>query len=80
MGPGLTGWVKRFQCGGALSHALAGEREPVGVMDEAIKDGVGEGGVPDSLVPVLDRQLAGDDGGAAAVAVFEDFEQVAPLG
>ena len=37
----------------------------------------GEGRVADGLVPVLDRQLAGDDRRAAAVSIFEDFEQVA---
>ena len=49
-------------------------------MNEAIEDGVGQGWVADGLVPVLDRQLAGDDGGGAAVAVFEDFQQVTALG
>jgi hypothetical protein len=27
-------------------------------------------------VPIFDGKLAGDDGGSAAVALFEDFEQV----
>ena len=42
----------------------------------AIKDRIGQGWVADSLVSVLDGQLAGDDCGCAAVAVFEDFQQV----
>ena len=46
----------------------------------AIEDGVGQGWVADRFVPVLDGQLAGDDGGAAAVAVFEDFQEVTLLG
>ena len=45
-------------------------------MDEAIEDGVGIGRVADGLVPVLDRKLACDDGGFAAVAFFENLEQV----
>ena len=49
-------------------------------MADAIQDGTGQGWVADGLVPVFDRQLAGDDGGSAAVAVFEDFEEVAALG
>ena len=48
-------------------------------MDEAIEDGVGDGGVGDDLVPVLDRHLAGDDGRAALMAVVDDLEEIAPL-
>ena len=48
-------------------------------MANAIQDGVGEGGVSDGLVPVFDGQLAGDDCGGAAVAVFEDFQEVTAL-
>ena len=51
----------------------------MGVMDEAIQDGVSQGGIADGVVPVLDRELAGDDGGAAAMAIFEDFQQIASL-
>ena len=49
----------------------------MGVMDETVEDSVGEGWVSDGLVPVLDGQLAGDDGGSAAVAIFQDFQQIA---
>ena len=45
-------------------------------MDEAVEDGVGIGRVADHRVPVLDGKLTGDDGGSAAVAIFEDLEQV----
>lgn len=45
-------------------------------MANAIEDGIGEGWVADGLMPVLDGQLAGDNCGGAAVAVFEDFQQV----
>ena len=62
--------------GAWASQAVAGEIDPVGVVDEAIEDGVGVGGIADHLVPFVDRDLAGDDGRAAAVAFFEDFEQV----
>ena len=51
----------------------------MGVMDEAIQDGVSQGGIADGLMPVLDRKLAGDDGRAAAMAIFEDFQQIASL-
>lgn len=49
-------------------------------MDEPVENGVCEGGIPDGLVPMLDRELAGDDGGPSAVSVFEDFQQIASLG
>src|SRR5437899_337189 len=45
-------------------------------MDQAVEDGVGVGGVADQRVPLIDRELAGDDGGAAAVAVLEDLQEV----
>ena len=51
----------------------------MGVVDEAIEDGIGQCWVADGLVPMFDRQLACDDGGGAAVAVFEDFQEVASL-
>ena len=76
----LAGRVKRFGCGSPLPHAFSGECQAVSVMNEAVEDRVGECRVADGLVPVLDRQLAGDDRRAAAVSIFEDFEQVAPFG
>jgi hypothetical protein len=61
--------------GNDLSHAVSLECEAVGVVDEAIEDGVGDVGVGDDLVPVLDRHLAGDDGRAALVVV-DDLEEM----
>jgi len=51
----------------------------VGVVDEPVEDGVGDGGVGDDLVPVIDRQLAGHDGRAAIVPVVDDLQKVAAL-
>ena len=48
-------WVFSF------AQALAGEFDPVGVVDEAIEDGVGDGGIADDFVPAIDGHLAGDD-------------------
>ena len=48
-------------------------------MDEAVEDGVGECRVADDVVPLLDRELAGDYGRADSVPVLEDFEQVVPV-
>ena len=63
-----------------FSHGFASQRDAVSIMHEPVEDGVVVGGFADRFVPVLDRQLAGDQGGSALVAVFEDFQQIAPLG
>ena len=48
-------------------------------MDEAVQDRVGQGRIPQSLMPVLDRQLTGDHRGPAIMAVFEELQQVAAV-
>jgi hypothetical protein len=48
-------------------------------VDEAVEDSVSDRRVGDHVVPFLDRQLAGDDGAGAAVAVVDDLEDVAAL-
>jgi hypothetical protein len=52
----------------------------VSVVKESIADGVCNGGISDVVVPLLDGELAGDDGGARAVAIVHDLEQVTALG
>ncbi len=49
----------------------------MGGVDEAVEDRVGKGRVGEVAVPLVDRELAGDDGGAGADAIVEDFEQIA---
>lgn len=51
----------------------------MGVVEDAVADGVGYGGVADVVVPLGSRDLAGEDGGAGAVAVLDDLEEVATL-
>ena len=65
---------------GLSSHGSSFEGDVVCVVYEPIEDGVPEGGLADEVVPVLEWELAGDTGGAAAVTIFEDFEEVASLG
>jgi hypothetical protein len=48
-------------------------------VHDAIEDRVGEGGVAELGMPVLDRQLAGDHRRAAADTVVEELEQIAAL-
>ena len=46
------------------------------VIEQPVEDGVAEGGVADDIVPVVDGDLAGEQGAAAGVAVVEDLEEV----
>ena len=48
----------------------------MGIVDEAIEDGVGVSWVADQCVPLVDRQLACDEGRTAAVAILEDFQEI----
>ena len=48
-------------------------------MDDAIEYGVRERGLADDIVPFITGKLAGDERGAVAVAVLDDFHQIAPL-
>jgi hypothetical protein len=59
---------------------MAGEIDPVRIVDDAIEDGVGVGGIADQLVPFVDGDLAGDDRRSAAVSFFENLEQVMTSG
>jgi len=48
----------------------------VSVVNQAVEDGIGDGGIADVSMPVFDRELAGHECGAGAVAVFDDFQKV----
>jgi hypothetical protein len=63
-----------------FSHAFSGELKAVSVVNEAVQDGVAEGGVADDVVPVFDGDLAGNDGRGATVAIIKDLQKVAPFG
>ena len=51
----------------------------MGVVDDAVEDGVGQGRIADQVVPSVDRDLAGDQRGAAAVTLLDDLQEIAPL-
>ncbi len=47
-----------FGCGSVfLAHGLSAHLDAMGVVDQAVKDAVGDGGIADLLVPARDRQL-----------------------
>ena len=50
----------------------------MGVVDEAVQNCIGVGGVTNDGMPVLHGQLAGDDGRSPAVSLLEDFQKVIP--
>ena len=52
----------------------------MGVVREAIEDGVGVGRVSDEFVPFVDRDFAGDDGAPANVALFDNLERISASG
>ena len=60
----------------SATQAVAREIDAVGVVDETVEDRVGIGRVADDSVPFVDRDLAGEDGRAAAVAFLEDLVEV----
>src|ERR1700730_3983457 len=62
-----------------LPEALSFEFDAVGIVDDAIEDRVGDGGVSDDFVPAIDGQLAGDDNRTCFVATLDDFEQITAL-
>jgi hypothetical protein len=47
-------------------------------MEQAVKDRVSQGRIPQGLMPVLHGELAGDNGRATAVAVFQEFKRIFP--
>jgi hypothetical protein len=48
-------------------------------VDQAIQDGIGQGGISDLGVPFIHRELSGHESGTKAVAIFEKFEKVSAL-
>ena len=46
-------------------------------MDQPVEDGIGESGIPDDFVPVLQGELAGDEGSSPAGAVLDNLQEIA---
>ena len=61
---------------GVASHGFAAHFDAMGVVDEAVEDGIGVGGITDHFMPSGDGELAGDERRAAPISVLEDFEQM----
>lgn len=59
-----------------LTQAFTGEFDAVGIVEQTVENGVGVGRIADQLMPMRRGDLAGNDGGAAAVAILDDLEQI----
>src|SRR6202522_3247363 len=62
-----------------LAQALACKLDSVGVVNEAVEDGVGERGNADQVVPAVDGNLTGDDERFPVIAILDDFKQITRL-
>ena len=49
-------------------------------MRKPVEDGIAERWVGEADMPVLHRDLCGDQGGGAAVAIVDDLQEIAGLG
>jgi hypothetical protein len=45
----------------------------MGVVDQAVQDAIGGGGIADLLVPTRDRQLGSEDRRASLIAILTDL-------
>ena len=57
------------------SIAVAVHFEDVDVVGQSVEQRTGQPLGPEHAGPLVERQIAGDDGGAALVALTEDLEQ-----
>ena len=62
-----------------FAQAFSLQFDAMSVVDDAIEDSVGDGGIADDVMPVFQRQLAGDQDGSDVVAILDDFEEIASL-
>jgi hypothetical protein len=57
------------QGGTYFSHGISFESYFMSRMDQAVQDGISDGGFPDEFMPSIDGELAGDEGGAPIVTI-----------
>ena len=59
------------------SHAVSSQGKAVCVVNEPVEDGIGKGWVAYGFMPLIHGRLACEDGGSAALAIFENFQKIA---
>ena len=62
------------------AHGLSFERNPDGVVNDAVHNGVGVGGIADHAVPAVYWKLAGKDDRRPVMPVIDDLHEIAALG
>jgi hypothetical protein len=62
------------------SQAFTSQVDPMGVVNETVEDRISVGWVVDDLMPAVHGELGCDDGRAAAVSLFEDFQDIVTSG
>ena len=63
-----------------LSHGSSFELNSVSIVNQAVHNGIGDGWIPDMVMPVFDGELARNKGRGIAVAVFNDFQKISSFG
>ena len=63
-----------------LSHGSSFEWNSVSIVNESVQNGIGDGWIPDMVVPVFDAELARDKGRGIPVTVFSDLQKISSLG
>ena len=61
----ITDWVGSSDCyfeRFLLAKTVALELHAMGVVEDAVEDGVGESGLADQVMPAVDRDLTGNQG------------------
>lgn len=57
-----------------FSETVAAEFDAIGIVNDAIEDGIGQRRVADYLVPTVDRHLAGDHDGTGVLSALNDLQ------
>jgi len=53
-----------------FSHRLSFQIDSVSIVNQPTQDGIGQGGIGDDFMPVIDGQLAGEQGASLGRALI----------
>lgn len=59
-----------------FSQGSSGQGDAVRVIDQSIQNRIAESGIPDAFMPVLERDLTGQECRASAGAIFDQFQEI----
>ena len=62
------------------THRSAFQFDAMGIVQQPVADRIGLIRIPDDGMPVLDRELGGDQGGGTFGSVLDHFHEIAALG